>query len=80
MQGFAVAMGRRHANGRNSPYITREPLHDWPEEAAPFFAACSITLAQWRRHWDCAIRPHATAGLFEVKQQTPRILDQMVLE
>lgn len=80
MHGFDVAMGRRYANGQNPPYITRKPLHDWPKETAPFFAASSITLAQWCRDWDSAIRPHATAGVFKVKQQIPRILDQMGLE
>ena len=61
-----------------TPFVTRGPLHDWLAEAAPAMAARGITLAEWRRDWDAAIWPHATAGFFKVKQQIPRILDQMV--
>ena len=35
-----------------------------------------ITLCEWRRDWDAAIWPHATAGFFKVKQNIPRILEQ----
>ena len=47
-----------------------------------FCGSCSscLTLAQWRRDWTSAIRPHASAGVFKVKQQIPRTLDQMGLE
>ncbi|HSF63671.1 MAG TPA: FAD-binding domain-containing protein [Paracoccaceae bacterium] len=61
-----------------TPFVTRGPLHDWLAEAAPAMAARGITLAEWRRDWDAAIWPHATAGFFKVKQQIPRILDRMV--
>ena len=60
-----------------TPYITRGPLQDWMAEAAPYLAAKDISLTEWRRDWDAAIWPHATAGFFKVKQQIPRILDQM---
>lgn len=60
-----------------TPYIPRGPLHDWMSEATPLLAAQGITLAEWRRDWDNAIWPHATAGFFKVKQQIPRILAQM---
>ena len=60
-----------------TPYITRGPLQDWMAEAAPYLAAKGISLTEWRRDWDAAIWPHATAGFFKVKQQIPRILDQM---
>ena len=58
-------------------YITRGPLRDWLDEAAPSLAKQGITLCEWRRDWDSAIWPHATAGFFKVKQNIPRILDQM---
>ncbi|MFN3642918.1 MAG: FAD-binding domain-containing protein [Gemmobacter sp.] len=57
-------------------YVTRGPLQDWLAEAAPALAARGIVLAEWRRDWDSAIWPHATAGFFKVKQQIPRILAQ----
>lgn len=62
-----------------TPYVTRGPLHDWLTEAAPALAARGITLCEWRRDWDSAIWPHATAGFFKVKQQIPHILDQFDL-
>ncbi len=61
-----------------TPYITRGPLHDWLTEAEPYLANRGITLAEWRRDWDSAIWPSATAGFFKVKQQIPRLLEQMV--
>ena len=60
-----------------TPYITRGPLRDWLDQAAPSLAARGITLCEWRRDWDAAIWPHATAGFFKVKQQIPRILEQL---
>lgn len=61
-----------------TPYVTRGPLHDWLAEAAPHLAARGIALAEWRRGWDAAIWPHATAGFFKVRQAIPRILDQVM--
>ena len=61
-----------------TPYITRGPLHDWRTQSEPYLATRGITLAEWRREWDSAIWPHATAGFFKVKQQIPQILEQMV--
>jgi len=61
-----------------TPYVTRGPLHDWLREAAPVLANRGVTLAEWRRDWDSAIWPHATAGFFKVKQQIPRLLADMV--
>ena len=60
-----------------TPYITRGPLFDWVQDAKPLLGARGITLTEWRRDWDSAIWPHATAGFFKVKQTIPRILDQM---
>ena len=59
-----------------TPYITRGPLRDWLDRAAPSLARAGITLCEWRRDWDAAIWPHATAGFFKVKQMIPRILDR----
>ncbi len=56
--------------------MTRGPLFDWLDEARPHLAAKGITLAEWRRDWDSAIWPHATAGFFKVKQAIPRILHE----
>lgn len=61
-----------------TPYVTRGPLCDWLQQAAPYLAAKGISFAEWRRDWDSAIWPHATAGFFKVKQQIPHILDQMI--
>lgn len=58
-----------------TPYITRGPLRDWLVEAAPALEKAGITLCEWRRDWDTAIWPHATAGFFKVKQNIPRILE-----
>ena len=61
-----------------TPYITRGPLGDWLDQAAPSLAQHGITLCEWRRDWDSAIWPHATAGFFKVKQNIPRILEQVL--
>jgi deoxyribodipyrimidine photo-lyase len=61
-----------------TPYITRGPLRDWLDQAGPFLAAQGIALCEWRRDWDSAIWPHATAGFFKVKQNIPRILQQVL--
>jgi deoxyribodipyrimidine photo-lyase len=60
-------------------YVTRGPLRDWLDQAAPALDAAGITLCEWRRDWDTAIWPHATAGFFKVKQNIPRILEQVAL-
>jgi hypothetical protein len=44
----------------------REAKHDLDQ--------AGIDLAEWRRDWDSAIWPHATAGFFKVKKQIPAIL------
>ena len=62
-----------------TPYITRGPLRDWLDQAAPSLAKQGITFCEWRRDWDSAIWPHATAGFFKVKQNIPRILEQVLL-
>ncbi len=58
-------------------YITREPLRHWMDQAAPSLAKADITLCERRRDWGSAIWPHATAGLFKVKQSLLRILEQV---
>lgn len=59
-----------------TPYVARGPLHDWLSAAAPFLAAQGITFTEWRRDWDSALWPHATAGFFKVRQRIPRLLTQ----
>jgi deoxyribodipyrimidine photo-lyase len=58
-----------------TPYVTRGPLRDWLDASAPALAARGIALCEWRRDWDGAIWPHATAGFFKVKKQIPDILE-----
>jgi deoxyribodipyrimidine photo-lyase len=53
-------------------------LRDWLDQSAPTLEAAGITLCEWRRDWDSAIWPHATAGFFKVKQNIPRILEQVL--
>jgi len=60
-----------------SPYVPEGPLRDWLRAAEPALAAKGIRFCEWRRDWDSAIWPNATAGFFKVKQQIPRILDQL---
>ena len=69
---WAAALGARQIV---TPYIPRGPLSDWMQDAAGPLAARGIALTEWRRDWDSAIWPHATAGFFKVKQQIPRILE-----
>lgn len=57
-----------------TPYVPRGPLNDWLIDAAPHLAAQGIVLAEWRRAWDEALWPHATAGFFKVKQRIPQLL------
>ncbi|MGR3497086.1 hypothetical protein [Citreimonas sp.] len=57
-------------------YVTRGPLRDWLEQAAPVMDARGIALREWQRDWDAAIWPHATAGYFKVKKAIPRILER----
>lgn len=61
-----------------TPYVTRGPLRDWLVEASLALAKAGITLCEWRCDWDTAIWPHATAGFFKVKQNIPRILEQVL--
>ncbi|MBD3765532.1 MAG: deoxyribodipyrimidine photolyase [Rhodobacterales bacterium] len=61
-----------------TPHVPRGPLADWLAEAGPALTARGIVLAEWRRDWDAAIWPHATAGFFKVRQQIPRLLDDLV--
>ena len=61
-----------------TPYVTRGPTYDWLQQAAPYLQAQGITLAEWRRDWDGAIWPHATAGFFKVRKQVPQIIADQV--
>ena len=59
-----------------TPYVTCGPLSDWLRAAMPALKRHGITLAEWRRDWDAAVWPHATAGFFKVKQQIPAVLER----
>jgi deoxyribodipyrimidine photo-lyase len=61
-----------------TPYVTQGPVRDWLDRALPDLARQGVSLAEWRRDWDAAIWPAATAGFFKVKQQIPRLLDDLV--
>ena len=61
-----------------TPYVPRGPLHDWLTDAAPRLAAQGVALAEWRRAWDEALWPHATAGFFKVKQRIPQLLPSAI--
>jgi deoxyribodipyrimidine photo-lyase len=61
-----------------TPYVPQGPLRDWLEAAKPTLAARGITLTEWRRDWDSAIWPHATAGFFKVKERIPKILAEVL--
>jgi deoxyribodipyrimidine photo-lyase len=73
---LAKWVARAGATQIATPYITRGPLRDWLDQAVPSLAKTGIILCEWRRDWDSAIWPHATAGFFKVKQNIPRILEQ----
>jgi deoxyribodipyrimidine photo-lyase len=60
-----------------TPYITQGPLGDLFRAVAPEMARQGISLCEWRRDWDAAIWPHATAGFFRVKQKIPMLLRQV---
>jgi deoxyribodipyrimidine photo-lyase len=62
-----------------TPYVPVGPLRDCLEMATPTLHAAGITLREWRRTWDDAFWPHATAGFFKVKAQMPAILERMGL-
>ena len=62
-----------------TPYIPTGPLQDWRLEAMPALEEAGIDLVEWRRDWDSAIWPYATAGFFKVKKQIPGILQDIGL-
>ena len=62
-----------------TPYIPTGPLQDWMLEAMPALEEAGIDLVEWRRDWDSAIWPYATAGFFKVKKQIPAILQDIGL-
>ncbi len=72
---WAAAAGARQIA---LPYATRGPLKDLLTAAAPLLHLQGIQLTEYQRDWDAVIWPHATAGFFKVKKQTPRILARLV--
>lgn len=73
---LAAWAARAGARQIATPYVPEGPLRDWLAEAAPALAARGIALREWRRDWDAAIWPHATAGFFKVKGRIPEILER----
>jgi deoxyribodipyrimidine photo-lyase len=55
-------------------YIPEGYARNWIVEATPHLTSSGIRFAEWRRHWDALIWPHATAGFFKVKKNIPSIL------
>ena len=68
---FAAKQGVRQIA---TPYVTEGPLRDWLRQAEPALKVEGITLTEWRRDWDSAIWPLASAGFFKVRQAIPRVL------
>ncbi len=76
----ALAQWAAKAGARQiiTPYITQGPLHDFIAQAAPALALRGIALCEWRRDYDAAVWPLATAGFFKVRQNIPNILAKTV--
>ena len=62
-----------------TPYIPTGPLRDWILDAKRDLDDAGINLVEWRRDWDGAIWPYATAGFFKVRKQIPVILQDIGL-
>lgn len=60
-----------------TPYVPVGPARDWLVRQMPELAAQGGEVRQWRRRWDDAIWPHATAGFFKVKAKIPKILQSV---
>ncbi len=61
-----------------TPFIPRGPVHDWLERARPALAVRGIVLAEWRRDWDEAVWPLASAGFFKVKERIPALVARLI--
>jgi len=77
--GLAAWATRAGATQIATPYVPVGPLHDWLRAASLPLHAAGITLCEWRRDWDAALWPHATAGFSRIKAQIPAILERMGL-
>jgi deoxyribodipyrimidine photo-lyase len=75
---LAVWAAKAGAKQIVTAFITQGPLQDFMAEAAPALAARGIALCEWRRDYDAAIWPFATAGFFKVRQKIPDILAKTV--
>jgi hypothetical protein len=62
-----------------TPFVTRGPLRDWLDQAELILTERGSIICEYRRDWDNAIWPHATAGFFKIRKNIPKILDQTVL-
>ncbi|MGQ3282029.1 FAD-binding domain-containing protein [Bosea sp. (in: a-proteobacteria)] len=61
-----------------TPFVPRGPIHDWLERVRPALAARDIVLAEWRRDWDEAVWPLASAGFFKVKERIPALVARLI--
>lgn len=77
LERFQEGIGRRCTNGRNHDHGPGR--HTAVSGLSPWVRRRLVTEAEWRREWDTAIWPHATAGFFKVKQQIPSIVAEMKL-
>ena len=75
-----VAFARRHGITEwLVPETPPGPLQERLAEVQPTLASAGVRLLAWRRDWDAAIWPHATAGFFKVRQRIPAVLRQLGL-
>jgi deoxyribodipyrimidine photo-lyase len=59
-------------------FVTLGPLRDWLDQAELILTTRGLRICEYRRDWDNAIWPHATAGFFKIRKKIPQILDQIL--
>ena len=75
-----VAFAQRHGITQwLVPQTPPGPLQERLAQVQPALASAGVRLVAWRRDWDAAIWPHATAGFFKVRQRIPDLLKQVGL-
>lgn len=55
------------------------PIQERLSQLQPVLAAAGLQLRRWRRPWDAAVWPYATAGFFKVRQRIPMVLQALRL-
>lgn len=56
------------------------PLEEQLAILQPELQAAGLRFMRWRRAWDAAIWPHASAGYFKVRQRIPSVLEKLQME